>query len=201
MSEDIDHILKTARSVRRNLDFDRPVPPEEILAAVDVAVQAPVSLAGENWRFVVITDPEVKAAVPVHYREILETIFAARGVPMKKTHQALVENLHRIPAMIFVYAIGEPADGVSGHLAYYGSILPAAWSLMLALRARELGTTWTTLLSARSAEIAELLGVPDGVTQTVMLPVAYTKNARMKPAERADATEVTYWNRWDGQLD
>ena len=76
------------------------------------------------------------------------------------------------------------------------SAYPAAWSLMLALRARGLGTTWTTLLARESAAVAAALGVPGDVTQTVLLPVAWTRDATLRPAARKPAREVTYWNAW-----
>ena len=91
---------------------------------------------------------------------------------------------------------GRPAAEVSGQVGFYGSVLPAAWSLMLALRARGLGTTWTSLHTLFAPEAAELLGIPDDVTQTVLLPVGYMKNAVLRPAERRPPHEVTYWNTW-----
>ena len=56
--EDFDYLLKSARSVRRKLDFDRPISREDIEACIDVAVQAPTGIAGENWRFLVVTEPK-----------------------------------------------------------------------------------------------------------------------------------------------
>jgi hypothetical protein len=44
--------------------------------------------------------------------------------------------------------------------------------------------------------VAQALGIPDDVTQTILLPVAYTKDAVLRPAKRQGAGEVTYWNRW-----
>ncbi|MGB1615890.1 MAG: nitroreductase family protein, partial [Pseudomonadales bacterium] len=119
-----------------------------------------------------------------------------RGLPLKPSHQALIDRLHEIPCMIFVCAVGVPPDTVSGQIGFYGSILPAAWSLMLALRGRDIGTTWTSLLTGRSDAVAKILGIPDGVTQTVMLPAAYTLNAVLKPAQRAPAEDVTFWDAW-----
>ncbi len=194
--DDVEHVLSTARSVRRKLDFDRPISRSDIEACIDVAVQAPTGIAGENWRFVVVTDPQVKGRIADIYVEVLKNIEKERGVELKSTHHALMNRLHEIPCMVMVFAIGEPAPEVSGQVAFFGSILPAAWSLMLAMRARGIGTTWTTLLSGRSNEIAEILDIPDGVTQTVMLPAAYTLGARLKKAERLPAREVTYWNSW-----
>jgi len=190
------HVLSTARSVRRKLDFDRPLSREDLEACINVAVQAPTGIIAENWRFLVITEPEVKKQIADIYCEVLLQIGETRGVTLKPAHNALMDRLHEIPCMVMVCAIGEPADDVSGQIGFYGSILPAAWSLMLAMRARGIGTTWTSLLTSRSDEIARILGIPDGVTQTVMLPAAYTLGAKLRPAQRKPAREVTYWNAW-----
>lgn len=190
------HVLSTARSVRRKLDFDRPISREDLEACINVAVQAPTGIIAENWRFLVITEPEIKKQIADIYCEVLLQIGETRGVTLKPAHSALMDRLHEIPCMVMVCAIGEPGDDVSGQIGFYGSILPAAWSLMLAMRARGIGTTWTSLLTSRSDEIARILGIPDGVTQTVMLPAAYTLGAKLRPADRQPAREVTYWNAW-----
>lgn len=193
----VDHVLSTARSVRRKLDFDKKLPPDVLFDCINVATQAPTGLVGENWRFVVVTEARQKQRLAELYKTVLIDIFQQRDMPMKPSHRALIDRLHDIPAMIFVCAIGTPASSdAASQLGFYGSVLPAAWSLMLALRARGIGTTWTSLLSARQGEVAHVLDIPDGVTQTVMLPVAYTLGAKLKRADRLDAREVTYWNRW-----
>jgi nitroreductase len=193
----VDAVLSTARSVRRKLDFDRAVEPEAIYECVNIATQAPTGLGGESWRFMVVTDADKKRRLAALYKEVLTDLARQRGIEVKATQQALVDKLHEIPAMIFVCTTAErPGQEVAGQVAYYGSILPAAWSLMLALRARNLGATWTTLLSSRQREVAAILDMPDGVTQTVMLPVAYTKGAKLRKADRLDATQVTFWDTW-----
>ena len=199
----IDTVLGTARSVRRNLDFNRPVEPEVLFECIDLCTQAPTGLAGEHWRFVVVTDPDLKRRLAELYGAVIAELVQERGIEMKPTQRALVDRLPDIPAMIFVCAIGAPpGPELSTQVAFFGSILPAAWSLMLALRARNLGTTWTSLLSARQDEVATLLGMPNDVVQTVMLPVAYTKGAKLRRADRLGALQVTYWNTWgNGQPD
>ena len=192
-----DEILSTARSVRRKLDFERPIPRQVLFDCIDVAVQAPTGLAGENWRFVVVDAPAQKAQIAKVYADVLINIMRQRNMEMKPTHKALIERMHEIPAMIFVCVDGEPLDEApSSQVAFYGSILPAAWSLMLALRARDIGTTWTSLLSSRQQEIGDILKLPKGCVQTVMLPVGYTKGAKLKRAERLPAQQVTYFNSW-----
>ena len=80
--------------------------------------------------------------------------------------------------------------------SHYGSILPAVWSLMLALRARGVGSAWTTLHIMYEREIAELLEIPEHVTQAALLPIAYFKGADFKPASRLPARQFTHWNAW-----
>ena len=196
ITERVEHVLSTAMSVRKKLDFTRPVSREDLEACINVAVQAPTGLAGENWRFLVVTDPETKKQIAEIYCDVLVQIGETRGVTLKPTHNALMARLHEIPCMVFVFAIGEPTEDVSGQVGFFGSILPAAWSLMLAMRARGIGTTWTSLLTSRKDEIAKILNIPEGVTQTVMLPAAYTLGARLKPADRKPAEEVTFWDKW-----
>ncbi len=192
----VDAVLSTARSVRRKLDFERPVGQQVIEDCINIATQAPVGLGGENWRFLIVRDKVKKLSVARVYREVMLELTAARGVEIKATHQSLMDKMHEMPVLIFVCAIGKPELNHARQLAFYGSILPAAWSLMLALRARGIGTTWTSVLSAREQEIADILGIPEGVTQTIMLPVAYTRDVVLKPAERLSAGEVTFIDSW-----
>lgn len=193
----VDTVLATARSVRRRLDFEREVPAEVILDCIDIATQAPTGLGGESWRFIVVTEQARKQALSRLYGDVLDELATARGVPIKTTQRALVDRLHEIPAMILVCTVAEgPSEEIAGQVAYYGSILPAAWSLMLALRARDLGATWTTLLSSRQREVAGILEMPESVVNTVMLPVGYTKDARLRRADRLPANQVTFWDAW-----
>ena len=110
------------------------------------------------------------------------------------------DELDRNPALIILAIDGRPEGEDAASLGgMYGSILPAAWSLMLALRARGLGSCWTTLHLRFERAVAELLGVPDDVTQAALLPVAYFTGEPLvtfKPAKRLPAAEQTHWNGW-----
>ena len=72
----------------------------------------------------------------------------------------------------------------------------AAWSLSLALRARGLGSAWTTLHLQYERDVADALGIPPTVHQGVLLPVAYTKGVDFKPAPRGDLDSVVHVNSW-----
>jgi nitroreductase len=86
----------------------------------------------------------------------------------------------------------------TGVIGTLGSIIQAGWSFQLALRARGLGSTWTTLHLGDAQAVADLLGIPAGVTQVALIPVAYTKGTNFRPAKRPPVTEITHWNHWGG---
>ena len=195
--DDIDRVLTTTRSVRRRIDFERPLEPDVLEDCIGIATQAPTGIIGENWRFLVVTEADKKQALAEIYRRALGIFEQRRGEPSKSTQRALADRLHEMPALILVCAEGRPlGDSAPLQVAFYGSILPAAWSLMLALRSRGIGSTWTTLHLLHEDEAAAALGIPEGVTQTVLLPVGYTKNAVLRPAERKPPRDVTFWNSW-----
>ena len=109
----------------------------------------------------------------------------------------LARNLHRVPVFIIPCIEGRPQDpSPAAQAALYGSILPATWSLMLALRSRGLGSAWTTLHLAYEQEVADILDIPDGITQAALLPVAYYSGDDFRPAQRIPAKERTYWDAW-----
>ncbi len=202
----MDRLLGTTRSVRRKLDLERPVEPEVLEACIDLALQAPTGAGGESWRFLVVTEITRKRALGDLYRKAFDAYAQARAAALSadgqeppevpSRYRELAERLHDFPVLIVACIEGRPEPSVARQVALYGSILPAAWSLMLALRSRGLGTTWTSVHLVHEAEVARLLGIPPDVTQTVLLPVAYMRDARLRRADRRPARDVTYWNAW-----
>ena len=68
--------------------------------------------------------------------------------------------------------------------------------LLLAARARGLGTAWTTLHLRYEKEIAELLGIPADIRQGVLIPTAYYAGDTFKPAPRQPLDNVLHINSW-----
>ena len=80
---------------------------------------------------------------------------------------------------------------------FWGSMLPAMWSFMLAARARGLGAAWTTEHLKQEEQIAGILGLPyPDVAQCGMFPVAYSIGTDFKRAHRIPAADVMHWDRW-----
>jgi nitroreductase len=207
----VDRLLTTTRSVRKRLDLVRPVPPEKIEECLAIALQAPTGSNSQGWHFLVVTDGAKKAALGDLYRKAF-ALYASRpeqpqyggGDPriaqmprVRDSAQYLADHLHEVPAIVIPCVEGRvETAGVLAQASIYGSILPAAWSFMLAARARGLGSAWTTLHLMYEKEAAQVLGVPAHVTQTALLPVAWFTGADFKPAERIPLSRVTHWNTW-----
>lgn len=206
---EVDRLLTTTRSVRKRLDLSRPVDPEVVLECLRLAVQAPTASNSQRWRWVVVTDPELRAALADLYRAAGADYLrrqAARA-PVGQTARVLdsavylADHLHEVPVHVIPCVEGRPTGTSTVEQAsFYGSILPAAWSFMLALRARGLGAAWTTLHLVKEREAAELLGLPEDVTQVALLPVAATIGTDFRPAVRPPIETITSWDRWEQAL-
>lgn len=201
----MDEVLSTTRAVRKRLDLTRPVPRDVILECLQLASQAPTATNNQDWRWVVVTDPQKRAAIAEIYNSVGADYLAhkAQSTDDPQTRRvyesasALTSILADVPVHV-IPCIDKRLDGMPlmAAAAAWGSILPAAWSFLLALRSRGLGSVWTTLHLAKEREVAELLGIPDTVTQVALFPVAYTIGTDFKPAARPPVETITSWNTW-----
>lgn len=209
-----DKLLTTTRSVRKRLDLTRPVEPQIIEECLEIAIQAPTGSNSQGWHFMVVTDPEKKARIGELYAQSFD-IYAKTGDPALIQQKEVGENpaqmnrvinsalylaqhMGEVPVLVIPCIHGRFENaGTMEQASLYGSILPAAWSFMLALRARGLGSSWTSIHLRYEKEIAELLGIPDDVTQAALLPVAYYTGDDFKPAKRVPISELVSWNTWE----
>ena len=201
----VNKLLTTTRSVRARLDLTRPVAPELIEECLDIAVQAPTGSNVCRYQFIVVTDPTKRRALAELYRRSFAEFYPPERLAERRkivprdvvSWTSLVERLQDVPAMIIACVEGRPEGLAPERLAaMYGNILPAAWSLMLALRARGVGAAWTTIVFKYEKEVAELLRIPESLTPGVLLPVAYFTGDDFRPAKRVPARERTHWNTW-----
>lgn len=200
-----DELLSTTRAVRRRLDLTRPVPRGVVEACLELAVQAPTGSNSQTWRWLVVDDADKRQALADLYRRGGEAYLTAAGetatgqtARVFRSALYLMEHLHEVPVHVIPCLEGRPRDGASVTQlgGYYASIYPAVWSFQLALRARGLGSCLTTLHLGFENEAAEILGIPDNVVQTALLPVAYTLGTDFKRATRPPVAGITHWNTW-----
>ena len=199
-----DELLTTTRSVRKRLDFSREVPLALVRECLEIALQAPSGSNRQTWQWVVVTEPERRQAIGEFYRravaDYLESSGAAgklyadhpvRGPVQRRVGDSVAylgEHMGEAPVLVIpCLQVGRGGELPAGNQAgMWGSLLPAAWSFMLAARARGLGTAWTTLHLEYEAEVADLLGLPAGVDQGALIPTAYY-TGDFRPADAAAA--------------
>jgi nitroreductase len=202
----VDELLSTTRAVRKRLDLTRPVSREVILECIQLAMQAPTASNTQDWRWLVITDPDKRAAIAEIYRSIGSQYLAyaadnATDPQTRRVYQSamsLTDTLGQVPVHVIPclsQRIESAEPGIAA--AAWASIIPAGWSFLLALRSRGLGSVWTTMHLFKEREVAELLGIPPTVTQAALFPVAYTIGTDFRPAARPPAETITFWNGWE----
>ena len=207
--QSVDYILETTRSVRKRLDLKRPVDRDAVMRCIEIALQAPTGSNQQGWRWLVVADQAKKAAIGDYYKQSWYAYAgtAPRSSPgqapsdqMKRVISSaryLADHMGEVPLMVFPCVQGRARDASpAANAGLYGSIIPAAWSLMLALRARGIGAAWTTLHLAYESEINALLGIPDDYTTAALLPIAYFTGDTFKKADRVPADQLTYWDAW-----
>ncbi len=211
----IDELLTTTRSVRKRLDLARPVEPEVIRECLEIALQAPTASNSQSWHFVVVTDPQQRYALATlyrkgaeQYRALMASAFQKRATSSEQeatavarltdSGQYLIDHLHEVPVHVIPCISGRTEHmPVVAQAGLWGSIMPAAWSFMLAARSRGLGTSLTSFHLFFEQEAAQVLGIPyEQVTQAALIPVAYTRGTDFKPGPRMPLESVLHWDRW-----
>jgi len=207
----IDWVLTTTRAVRRRLDLERHVDLDLVLECLDLALQAPTGGDFQGWRWIVITEPETKVRVRDIYLDALTQ--ASGGSQHRRAEGSvgrmlegawhLATHLDRVPVLVLACIRGQITPGTTPAQAsaLFGSIYPAVWSLQLALRSRGLASTMTTVHIERRQEMADLLGIPDDVTQAALVPIAHLLGGDLRPARRRAVPEVAFRERWGGAWD
>jgi len=212
-----DELLSTTRAVRKRLDFDRPLDLYLVRECLQLAIQAPNGSNGQNWHFLVITDQQIKVRLADIYRKGWEIYLrgSAFQVPadakprsaqsyeerMGASGDYLARNMHRAPVLLLPCFSGR-VDRITDNpsflqASFYGSLLPAVWSFMLAARVRGLGTCWTTLHLFFEEEAAGVLGIPyASVTQAAMIPVAYALGDTFTTGARKTLDAVLHVDGW-----
>ena len=205
----IDELLTTTRAVRLRLDLERPVERELIEDCLRLAHQAPTASNAQHHHFVVVTDPDKRAALARLWASVAGPYVARRAAAANADEDPrvarrgegvvhLARHLHEVPVHVIPCIAGRTDDApIPQQAATWGSILPATWSFMLAARSRGLGTAWTTFHLQHEREAADILGIPyDEVMQAALIPLAYTKGTDFRPAPRRPLADIVHWDTW-----
>jgi nitroreductase len=200
-----DELLSTTRAVRKRLDLERPVEREVLLDCVELAIQAPSGSNVQRWHWIFVTDADKKAALAELYRRVFSVAYGrdalgdldARGQRILASSEFLAEHLQDVPVLLVPCQWTRPSADGANQAGYWGSILPAVWSFLLAARSRGLGSVWTTMHLVYEREAAEILDIPyERCAQAGLFPIAYTKGTDFKPAARKSLDTIVHWESW-----
>ena len=152
--DSVDYILQTTRSVRKRLDFSKPVDKEVVVKCLEIAMQAPTGSNAQGWKWLIVTDKDKISKIGEYYKKSFMA-YSTSGSPPKKvdpfqqkrvlnSSTYLANRMSEVPMLVFACVKGKAtSDAMAAGL--YGSVIPAAWSLMISLRARGIGSAWKTL--------------------------------------------------------
>ena len=203
---DVFEALYTTRAMRRVKED--PIPEEIIKSMIDSAIRAPSGSNRQDWRFVAVTDQEVRTQLADIYKETWDyyvksfynssSDLGASNLKDKEQIESvrriinsaswLAENYDKVPLLVLAFSRNDPTGS---------SIYPAIWSLMLAARSHGIGTCLTTVMSFKTEEVYEVLDIPAdkgwalNATITAGYPLGKWGVAERKPVE-----EVTFLNKW-----
>lgn len=203
---DLSEALYTTRAMRR-VKPD-PIPDKVMAKILDAAIRAPSGGNAQNWRMVVVDDPEVRGDLAPHYRaayrQLQESVYEGRreaaeakgdeaSLAVMRSSDWLAENFEAVPAWLFFFTRNDPTGA---------SIYPAVWSAMLAARGEGIGTCLTTILGVfRSSDVFDLLEIPKdkGWQLAASVSCGYPLG-RWAVAKRVPAEDVSFHNRWGEPL-
>ncbi len=202
---DIHEALYTTRAMRR-VKPD-PIPMDVQARIMDAAVRAPSGGNTQNWRFLLVDDPEVKAKLGPIYRQAMSVLWgsyykdridAAHDAPeleesksmlrVQKSAQWLADNFEMVPLYMFGFAQHDPSGS---------SVYPALWNAQLAARAEGVGTSLTQVLVFHNDEVLDILGVPkdEGWNMLGCVSLGYP-TGKWGVATRQPAHDVSFRNQW-----
>jgi nitroreductase len=213
---EIDRLLTTTKSVRRRLDLERPVDRAVVQECIGLAAYAPNASNSQEWKWVVVDDPVIRARAGEQYRKVIvplvSTMLANKeargdeaGARISRSILHLADRMGEVPVLVFpCYDLAAAAERYGTLISpdrapsamrsdQYASIYPAVWSFQLALRSRGLGSVLTTAHQEDQAAMAEILGIPTTWDQTCLIPVAHTTGDDFTPSPRGPVEDAIVW--------
>ena len=207
----LEEAITTQRAVRR-LKPD-PVDDALVLRLVELALKAPTGSNAQNWEFIVVKDPAVKAQLGRRNRQAWSLYGwlgrrANRGnAKMNRVLDAVqwqAEHFEEIPVVVVACLRGPrlPFPNAAA-TSYYGSIFPSVQNLLLAARAAGLGAALITLPLWSTFSARRILGLPWNVTPCAVIPIGWPVG-RYGPTTRRPVGDVVsldqFGNRpWRGK--
>lgn len=197
--------MSTQRAIRR-LKTD-PVDDALVLRLIELALKAPTGSNAQNWEFIVVKDPHVKAKLAKMNRQAWNVYGGigrrmaerAGDDTMKRIIRAVqwqADHFEEVPVIVVaclkaVIPVWPPAATAS----MYGSIFPSVQNLLLAARAAGLGAALITLPLWSKWRAQRALGLPWNISPCAVVPLGWPKG-KYGPTTRRPVGEVVSLDRY-----
>ncbi len=186
-SQDIDNFLKlVSRRFSCRAYQDTPVPSEMIHKCLEAARLAPSACNKQPWRFVVVTEPRLRA------RLCDEGLLP--GLPMPWLHQAPVIVALCAETSFVTHKVAPMLSGVDYRLVDLGI---AGEHFVLAAEAQGLGTCWIGWF--REKAVKRILGIPRSCRVFSLLSLGHPVESS-DPASRMELEQIAYSEQWGNSL-
>ena len=194
--------MSTARTIRRFTD--RLVDDATLARCLRAATWAPSGANAQEWRFVVLRSPELRAVVARAAAQALKVIEPVYGMTRPaehddsrrgRTNRATYELHDRAGEFTSVLFTQRRFPQASEFLLG-GSIFPAMQNFLLAARALGLGACLTSWASYGGEPLLrEAVGVPDDWMLAGHIVVGWPRGNH-GPVRRRPLSEVAFLDRW-----
>ena len=203
--------LATTRAIRRYKD--EPIPERDLRDILFAATRGPSGSNRQTFRFIVLTDSKIATQVKKLVGEAAQKLWAEKRkndaydqgsgaqsnspkARLARTMQSYVDNLEKVPVLIFPCFVRYRASTLSEGASLY----PAVQNLLLAARGLGYGGVITGFNAGIDDELKALLAIPEnvfiGATLTLGKPVGNHGPGRRRPMK-----ELVYSDFWENAPD
>lgn len=204
---DIWTAMSTARTIRRF--SDEPVDDATLAKCLKAATWAPNGANVQEWRYIVLRSPEVRAVVAEAAARSLEVIEPVYGMSrpaddddsLRARNDRATYELHDRAGELTSVLFAQRNFPTASELLLGGSIYPAMQNFLLAARALGLGACMTSWASYGGEPLLrEAVGVPDDWLLAGHIVVGWPRG-RHGPLRRRPLSRVTFLDRWGEPAD
>jgi nitroreductase len=199
----LEEAMETQRAIRRLKDD--PVDDALLRRLLELALKAPTGSNAQNWEFIVVRDPAVKAKFARMNRSAFN-LYGGIGRRSNRDNPKMLrvldavqwqaDHFEDIPVLVIACLKGfRPWLPAIAATSYYGSIYPSVQNFLLGARAVGLGAALITLPLWNTFAARRALGLPWNVTPCAVIPVGWPAG-RYGPTTRRPVEEVVSIDRF-----